>query len=267
MITTAQRRANAAQMPAIQKRLEAAGCTVRCLDASTNHYRITGPLGGVLDFWPSTFRFMRPGAPGAVDTGVDSLLEQIVQLQAPTPPAPARPKPYTNIFCDGSYCQATGAGGWGCWIATDGQFFEDGGPIGQKLGHAMEAELEAIAQGLHWAVKDNLTNADRITMIQSDCAHALAVILKVVPGATYSPVKNSTVPVLGPAKRLTASLRESKAIGDIVGLAESAKLTIVCRHVKGHQMADGRGVVQSKCDQLARDGMRLARAELRAARG
>jgi hypothetical protein len=83
----AQRRAAMAKSVADLHRLTDVGCTIKLMAQVNGHYRITGPKGGMVDFWAPTTKWReftkRTDRPKVKGKGMEALLEVIVDLDLP----------------------------------------------------------------------------------------------------------------------------------------------------------------------------------------
>lgn len=176
-------------------------------------------------------------------------------------------KPRVTLFADASYHQRTGAAGWGAWIKADGQDpIVAGGPMKRPFTQSNQAELAAIANALWHANDVGALKSGDVIMVQSDCTHALHVLLWYVRGTSHRPIKDG-VPI--PATRIKIAHREHECLAVINSLVKSCPMTLIVRHVRGHQKGEagkrGRGWVNREVDHIARRGMRAHRDTLEVA--
>lgn len=165
-------------------------------------------------------------------------------------------KPTVTIFADASVDARCGAAGWGCWIKADGvAAISHSGPLREIITDVSRAELYAIANAM--AVARTCKVLSGHVLIQSDCAHALAILRKAVPGTLDYPAQGGLS--VGPRRRsLPKEIKPAvKIIREIVA---TTKITIAVRHVRGHRPGGGRNWVNRLCDGMARRQMRAARA-------
>ena len=171
-----------------------------------------------------------------------------------------------TIITDASLCGQTGASGWAAWAKSYTS------PVSQSWSGALkaspnnsgEAELYAIANGLHVAVKSGMLDGISDIMIQSDATIALGWIVRLVPCATISAHKNSSplsIPKINPTQNVSAAIAHIRNICDMLNV----KITL--RHVRGHTAGNGRHWVNRKCDQLAKAAMKTERAARALANG
>lgn len=228
-----------------------AGAKVVCLSKDNGHYRLTLTSGLQVDFWTTTLRWEAKGGGHPRGATLTSLLAVVA---SPPPPAPAKSKAVeglVSVFADGSFDHRTGRAGWGV-IMSDGcgQWIEAGGEL-TGCTNSMEAEMRAIANGIHVGVVRDLIPRGALLMIQSDCTGALSIILGAVPGAKFSPGPSDVV--ISPARRLHKSMRESEGLASIREMVESRRLRILVRHNRGHTSADKRGKISERVDRLSRE--------------
>lgn len=145
-------------------------------------------------------------------------------------------RPCITIYTDASFCADTGAAGWACWIKTDigpGRFIS--GACKSILGSSNEAELSAIANGIHIAAPTN----KELLVIVTDCEHAQRVLNGAIRPATLYEARVM--------KFIRQQLRETGS-------------PMKCNKVKAHNSTDGtRSSLNSECDRLAKAAMRRAR--------
>ncbi len=178
----------------------------------------------------------------------------------PRRPRNNSPRANAMIFADASVCLKTGAAGWGAWVKRDGgvsQVF--GGSFRNTMVFSTEAELAAIANAIHRALAWRLIIAGDVVMVQSDSAEALARIRQFTAAGDNPAVGGLRV---GPSRRPPRRPLVREAVERIKVLAEQHRLTLVVRHVRGHQAGPGRQWVNAECDRTAKDHMRARRAEM-----
>lgn len=234
---------------------------VTLLNAGNHHYRLEGPKGGLLDYWPSTTRWSVFRSPEIRGQGLKAAMDLLEGLEPPEQDTrPAHHAGWVTIFCDGSYDK--GVGGWGCWIKKEGiEAISRGGPFTAGIGSAQDAEVRAMANSLWLAVKRGVAEPGDTVMIQTDCVAVLAALLKLVPGAVYSRHPDGNSVNVTPPRRLQKTLKESEALAGAVRLIAKNRFKIILRHVKGHQAktSSGRAWVNGLTDKLARQGLDEAR--------
>jgi ribonuclease HI len=169
-------------------------------------------------------------------------------------------KPNVTIFADASVDARTGAAGWGAWIKADGiDSISHLGSLREAITDVSRAELYAIANALVVARACKVLSGH--VLVESDCAHALAMLLKAFPGAIDNPAAGGLR--VGPRRRGIPS--EAKpAIKIIRAIVAENRITLAVRHVRGHRPGDGRNWVNRACDKIARRHMRAARASMAA---
>lgn len=257
-----RRRKRAAEAPAlIADGCKKIGAAYKLLDAGVHHYRITGPIGGRMDYWGGTGNWLMVDHPGIKGNGLESLLERIKDLD-PTEGLSSERGTLVTIFADASYDHRTGAAGFGCWIKGGGAAITHGGPL-HTVANSTDAELAALAEALDYAIYRGEVGRGRTVMLQSDCEGALSTMMKIMVDVTHSRGPDDSVEVR-PARRLMASLANSPALDKLRRLQQAHDLKIVVRHVRGHQGRNhsGRSWVNSECDMLARRGRKEAEKQM-----
>lgn len=171
-----------------------------------------------------------------------------------------------TIITDASLCHDTKAAGWAAWCKSDTSSVSQtwSGVLKASPANSGEAELFAIANGLHVAAKSGALNGVAEVMLQSDATNALGWIVRLVPCATISAHKNSaplSIPGAKPSENISA------AIATIQAIVTKLNLKLTCRHVRGHTAGNGRQWVNRKCDELAKAAMKSERAVREAALG
>lgn len=265
--------------PAAMKRLqrlagflakaEKEGVTHRVLSVSSYHYRLTGPRGVEVDFWPTTDKWMKVGADRS-RIGRDEMLKFLIKEDF-NPGAPD----VTTIFTDASFCHDTLAAGWAAWC----RYGQGRGKMisGQLKGKPLNAELAeamAIANGLYAARKNGIVRPENTVIIESDCLLALCKILGYVDGVRADPATDTiaVVPQLLPVPGSRGSMKKMAALSaqymevmnSIAILVRTYRLSIVLRHVKGHTgKNDPRSNINRMCDVEARANMRAWRNQMR----
>lgn len=250
--------------------LEKTGFSAVLLSEENHHYRLTNNAGGQIDFWGSTRRWCPKGEAARASASMEEMFAALADLTGPAGGAPEGLENRaiaTTLFSDASFCQHTGAGGWGGWFK--GGHMERGITIGGELPDIFTgsgaAELAAIAMTLREAVALGGVTANTQVMLQSDSQSSLSVILAMVPRAAYSRAKDHSAPI-HPAKNPERSMRNSPYLAEIIRIAGEMNLRLIVRHVKGHRGdTTTRTAVNSYCDRRAKEGMRTRRAVLRAA--
>lgn len=239
-----------AQIPSMLER----GFTAQSLDPDRIHWRVELAHGETGDYWPSTRTWMilkGPNKSQGKDLNVLLLrLEKIGRVSAPVSSTPD-----VTIFADASLCPKTKAGGWGAWMKRNGgDSFEAGGQLRDLAPTSSHAEACALANAIHIGIRQgHLQKGDRV-LLQSDNLAALCAIAAIVPGALISDKGGAAVTV---GKR--SKLKNEPCIQSIRRLAIDMDLTVVVRHVRGHQQGDGRNWVNRRCDELAKIYMRKRR--------
>jgi ribonuclease HI len=148
-----------------------------------------------------------------------------------------------TLIADASFCSFTGAGGYGWWAASERGKQGGGGAMRDKVCSSSAAEMIAIVNGLHMAIKFGIVHAGDHVLLQTDCMAALD----------------------GFQHRRTKQLNKSElaAFKKLYELKKQHRLTYSFRHVKGHSnIKEARYITNNLCDERAKVGMRLARRRL-----
>lgn len=154
---------------------------------------------------------------------------------------------WVTVMTDASWCPDTKAGGFGYWVVSDRGRHGGGGELKQLPGCATEAEMMAVVNGLHCALKLAIAQKGDGILIQTDCQWAITV---------FNLVSLSNLPEN--AKQFLPILKAFKA------LKEKHELRIVFRHVKGHSVRKNpRYIANNMCDKRARQGMLTVRARIK----
>ena len=138
---------------------------------------------------------------------------------------------YVTAFTDASFCPMTKAAGWGIWIkfGVNGSTYRDsGGYLSKKEDGSAKAELDALERVVDILINyDKIDVKDKIVIIQSDCKWALQNL------------STDKITSLG-------ATRVDK------------------RWVKGHNgKKDKRSAINTWCDAVAKDEMRIVRKWIR----
>ena len=161
-------------------------------------------------------------------------------------------KPDVTMFSDASVFADRRKSGWGFWIKGD---FRDsmsaGGPIEVFHPNSDVAELDAIANGIACAeAAGYFRPTDRVIMIQSDNASALAVIKARMNAAENAHAESAAIP----ARKKPLSAHQHAAVTRIREILIRHGMSVQVRHVRGHTEGGGRNWVNSLCDRLAKRG-------------
>lgn len=251
-----------ADMLNAKKRLEAAGLGVTMHEESFQ-ISVAGEHDSYL-FYAHTGRW-HPKAQTRRKyhrTGLEGLLRHERELEA-VAAANRDAKIDLTLFADASFDGASGCAGWGCWMkAGAGRSIQHGGQIADTVRSSTEAEMRALANGLAVAKKLGLIGPRAVVMVQSDCLHALGWILAAHPASADRPAPGGlSTPK---PRKMTARGAESSGLRFFVSVAAELELTIVTRHVKGHQEGPNRQWVNRLCDEIAGRHMRERRLKFHA---
>ena len=162
-------------------------------------------------------------------------------------------RPNVTMFTDASVFPNYKRSGWGCWIKGDGrESMSFGGPLQNFHPDSVVAELEAIANGIVIA-KDRgyFQPDDKVIMIQSDSAFALACLLKARPSIVQSRHEDGAKVI---ARRKKLGPRLLAPATAIIDTLDELEMHAVIRHVRGHKSGNGRQWVNRLCDRLAKQG-------------
>lgn len=170
---------------------------------------------------------------------------------------PARfPPPPLQLFTDAGI--AKGIATWACvLVADDVAIFEHAGQFRADITDSTEAELKAVANGLHRCIVAGLVKTgDRVRVI-TDNARAAGIIRG--PRKIYMRQANGR-PINGKSRK--ARVRHQEAWDAIMRLADRHGLSMMADGVKGHQgptSTDPKAKHNNRCDELCR----IARGEVR----
>ncbi len=232
-------------------RIQKAGIKVAVLDKTIHHYRLTGPRGGVIDFWVSTERWMVPHLADSGGHGVDAMLEAMADLE-PTAAAKIKGAGWDGvvIFADASW--KDGHGGWAGKIYGSGEPRTCSGGFLSRVPSSHEAETRAIANSIAYGLCHGLIRKGQKVMIQSDCQFPLSGILATVPKSKDSPALVDGEKIVA-LSRVRKALAESEGLKAIVKFAANNGLELITRWVRGHNSAkgDGRNKINAEVDRLA----------------
>lgn len=171
--------------------------------------------------------------------------------------------PSCTIIADASFCQTTKASGWGAWMVRSGlQAQSYGGPIKATVSGICDAEILALANALFIAERDQYAQSGSLVLLQSDSLVALGQIMRVVPSCQDKPHPKEGLKVNRAVRNIIRG-DASDGLLFILTTVERLDLKLFVRHVRGHQEGGGRQWVNRRCDELAKRGMRTARARIR----
>lgn len=145
---------------------------------------------------------------------------------------------------DASYCQESGAAGYGYWIASERGKKGGGGPMRGAVCGSAAAEMLAACNALFVALELTLAQPGDHVLLQTDCVSAIQAF----EGSRTVRVKD-----------------EFTALVYFRKLKKDKSINVSFRHVKGHTTrSEPRYVTNKLCDRRAKEGMRQARATLSA---
>lgn len=142
---------------------------------------------------------------------------------------------------DASFCHETKCGGYAFWIKTDHVTFKKFSWFKDNPSNPSDAEIKAIANGLHYLIRlGNVPKVERI-IINTDSITA---------------IKHISTPID------SAPILINKYIAELKKLTGAASVEF--RHVKAHtKTGDKRSWVNDWCDKNAKICMRKKREEIK----
>jgi ribonuclease HI len=171
-----------------------------------------------------------------------------------------------TIFADASYDDRNKAAGWAAWIKADGRASAMASGAFKALpSTSSDAELLALANAVYSANRLGMIDDGAEILLQSDCLHALSIVLWAIPGAIERRHQNSAPIARYKQPRLKDDAR--KAVEVIRAIVAARGLKIACRHVRGHTEGAGRQYVNRAVDAAARKAMEVQRSGITASRG
>ncbi len=148
-----------------------------------------------------------------------------------------------TIIVDASFCNQTGAGGYGFWIASERGKEPGGGPLKGRISNNNAAEMMGVCNALYRSLINELVLPGDQILMQTDCVAAIQ---------GFEGRRNLTDP------------QEKEALRTFRSLRSKHDLHVYFKHVKGHtRREEARYVTNNLCDQRAKQGMRQARLQLR----
>ena len=146
---------------------------------------------------------------------------------------------WVTIIADASFCPNTFKAGYGFWIASQRGKFGGDGVMKVDPVNNISAEMMALLNGLHVAVKRGLIRTKDSVLLQTDCQPAIDAFKR---------------------NRKNISKQEIELVQWFRSFTKEHKLHIKLKHVKGHSSNTAtKYVVNNICDQNARRNMRQAR--------
>ncbi len=147
-----------------------------------------------------------------------------------------------TILADASHCPETKAGGYGYWIASARGKKGGSGALKGSISSSTLAEMMAIANAIHHAIKFGLVQAQDVLLVQTDCESAIFAF----------------------SKKRKGSEEEKKVVEYVLRVVRLLSLAIEYKHVKGHtNSSKARFAANNACDRAARKAMRRARDKIR----
>jgi ribonuclease HI len=170
-------------------------------------------------------------------------------------------KPNVMIFADASHDRKARVAGWGAWIKADGRnSITCGAAMKGTVASAIEAELCALANALTVARLRGVVPKGSVVMMQSDCAVALGIIRGKIDGVEDRPAPGGIA--IMPVRRMKLTKMHLAAVDVIREIIAALGISVITRHVRGHQIGSGRQWVNSEVDRIARQAMRDRRREV-----
>lgn len=170
-------------------------------------------------------------------------------------------KPNVTIFADASHDHNARVAGWGAWIKADGRSsITCGAAMKASVASATEAELCALANALTVARLRGVLSGGCVVMLQSDCLVALAIIRGKIPNVEDRPAPGGLA--VAPIKHMKLTQVHLAAVDVVRGIVTALEISIVTRHVRGHQPGGGRQWVNAAVDKIARQAMRHRRCKM-----
>ena len=152
-----------------------------------------------------------------------------------------------TIIADASFCPETSVAGYGFWIACNRGKLQGSGEMKLMCRDNIAAEMQAVVNAVHRAVKKNLVLKHDEILIQTDCQAAIDRF-KEHPNRLHQEYFDCW-------RRLER-------------LKVDHNLRVQYRHVKGHtNNSEPRFKANNLCDRLARKAMREARDKIKLLNG
>lgn len=153
---------------------------------------------------------------------------------------------WVTIIADASYCPETDKAGYGFWIASQRGKAGGDGVLESHVGNNIVAEMMALLNALHVAVRRGLVIPKDSVLLQTDCQPAIDAFN---------------------GRRSNITEQEKELVSWYKEFVSSNELHMRLKHVKGHTKSDdARFVVNNICDRKARRNMRKARDKHRMAK-
>ncbi len=150
-----------------------------------------------------------------------------------------------TVMVDASFCPDTGAGGYGVWIAAQRGKRAFEGQFNTPLDNSTLAEMAAVVNALHCALKHGYIMESDTVLLQIDCIAAIHAFEN---------------------KRVVRHNMEHEIKAKYNKFIELFKLDIKFKHVKAHSgKLDRRSRSNNACDQRAYKQMKLMRQRLKLA--
>ncbi|RQT26124.1 ribonuclease HI [Burkholderia contaminans] len=147
-----------------------------------------------------------------------------------------------TIIADASWDPETGAGGYGYWSVSQRGRRSGGGALKSLARNNNVAEMMAVVNGVHMAFAHQIAMHGDSLLAQTDCQAAILAF---------------------EGKRLL-SIDERMIVEGLNRLINANQADIRFKHVKGHTRGEvPRLWVNNHCDELAKTGMREARARVK----
>lgn len=153
---------------------------------------------------------------------------------------------FVTIIADASFCPDLKVAGYGFWAISNRGKLRGGGAIKTDVLTNVTAECFAVCNALHEAILAGVVIEGDTVLLQTDCVGAIDALNH---------------------KRNTLNEQERSALIYKDKIAQSFKLKIRFKHVKGHSKNQAaRFKSNNICDFHAKQGLRIARQNKRSLR-
>lgn len=150
-----------------------------------------------------------------------------------------------SVFSDASFSEEFRAAGWGGWAKSDRGQIERGGPLFEKVWDANQAEFLAAINAIHMALVSGIAQRNDHVLIQSDSQYVGHILND---PRKFTGEQHRPIPI-------------QKGLAHLFQLKLKYSPRIEYRHVKGHRgTITPRNAVNTRCDELARQGRLAAQA-------
>ena len=147
-----------------------------------------------------------------------------------------------TVMTDASWCPETGATGYGYWVISERCARGGGNTIRTACANANEAEMLAVVNAVHVALRAGAAHLGDDILVQTDSEHAIRRFQNHIAAASNT---------------------EKMAVGALDKLKQEHSLKVRFRHVKGHtRNPAARSVANRRCDERAKQHMRRMRQQI-----